>query len=177
MAQRPERAKKTRSAMEKYVNARYSDWQIINCLALQRLYGSVAAVARDTGIPESTIRNWVKDQKRVLAEIEDRSNYTLDEAVKNQIQNLQFVMNEALQQVHKRIGDASAAQAATIFGILFDKQQIMMGRYEQKQTTNIFIDSSAMSDEEKLILMRRALDRKKEAEALEAAEIVEETSE
>ena len=144
---------------------------------MQRLYGSVAAVARDTGIPESTIRNWVKDQKRVLAEIEDRSNYTLDEAVKNQIQNLQFVMNEALQQVHKRIGDASAAQAATIFGILFDKQQIMMGRYDQKQTTNIFIDSSAMSDEEKLILMRRALDRKKEAEALEAAEIVEETSE
>ena len=159
------------------MGTRYTAWQVVNALALQRLYGNIAAVARDTGIPDSTVRHWVHNQKKILETMGEDAPYLVEDAVQKQIKNMQFVMDEALQQVHRRIGDASAAQAATIFGILFDKQQIMLGRYNQQQTTNIFIDSSAMSDEEKLILMQRALDRKREAEAIESAEIVGESDE
>lgn len=150
---------------------RYTDQDVINAIALYRLYHNYEEVSRELRIPAPTIHDWVNNRHGMQDRIDFLSK-RVDDAAKRMYGNMQYVMDEALQQIHRRLGDASAAQAATIFGILFDKQQVMLGNQAQQTTNNIYIDTGGMSDEDKLMLMQRALDRKREAEALEAAEVV-----
>lgn len=150
----------------------YSDEDRVQALALYRLYGSHTKVSEELGIPRTTIFDWVNNRKGVLDSI-DSLPERVDDAAKRHYANMQFVMSEALAQVHKRIGDASAAQAATIYGILHDKCQDIIGNQANQTTNNIYIDTSGMSDQDKLVLMQRALDRKREAESIEAAAVVD----
>ena len=77
-----------------------------------------------------------------------------------------FVAGEALQQVHRKINDASAAQAATIYGILFDKQRIMMDNLSGSSAGNTFI-INGMSGDDTMQLLQRVLERQKQQQVID----------
>lgn len=139
----------------------YTEYQVIQAVALYNLYRDYQKVSVELDIPAATVKSWVLDQRGNgdrTAGIEDFSLRTED-ARKRLLDSMSFVMTEALQQVHKGIDQASPAQAATIFGILFDKMQIMLGNYANATQNNIYIDMQGMDQNAKADLMRRALNR------------------
>lgn len=155
-------------ARPRKVVQQYNDETVVLALSLYNLYGSTAKVAKELSIPKGTVDDWVHGRGRRTDRIMDFQRQA-ETANTRMLEATVFVMSEALQQVHKRIGEASAAQAATIYGILFDKTQILLHGREQ-QNTNVYVDTSGMSDDAKLELMQRALDRKKEMEIIEATQ-------
>jgi hypothetical protein len=139
----------------------YSNWQITQALALYSLYGNFRQVSEELDIPAGTIQAWVKGNEMATpadVRIEDFS-LRYDEARKRLIDSMSFVATEALQQVHRKLPDTSAAQAATIYGILYDKLQIALGNFQQVTNNNILIDMSGMSEGDKTLLLQRALAR------------------
>ena len=139
----------------------YAEYQVIQAVSLYNLYHDYQKVSKELDIPVSTIQSWVKGDKGTIpvdSKIQDFSIRTA-EGQKRLLDAMSFVMTEALQQVHSRIQDTSAAQAATIFGILFDKMQIMLGNHQQVTNNNILIDMSGMSQDDKSWLMQRVLSR------------------
>ena len=139
----------------------YTEYQIIQAVSLYNLYHDYKRVSRELDIPVSTLESWVRGNKGTIPvdeKIEDFSVRTA-EGQKRLVDAMQLVMTEALQQVHRKINDSSAAQAATIFGILFDKMQIMLGNAQQVTNNHILIDMSGMSQDDKQRLMQRALAR------------------
>lgn len=139
----------------------YTEYQVIQAVALYNLYRDYNKVSLELDIPKATIQSWVQDStndRNRIVNIEDFSLRTED-ARKRLLDSMSFVMTEALQQVHKGIDSASPAQAATIFGILFDKMQIMLGNYANATQNNIYIDMQGMDSTAKADLMRRALNR------------------
>lgn len=159
----------------------YSSWQITQALALYSLYGNLTQVSEELDIPAGTIQNWVRGNKNatpVDVRVEDFSLRS-EEARKRLIDSMSFVATEALQQVHRKLPDTSAAQAATIYGILYDKLQIALGNFQQVTNQNILIDMSGMSEGDKTLLMQRVLDRQAEGPAVNgsAGESLPDTSE
>ncbi len=168
-------APKTKKSKKSRSLALHSDEDRVKALALYRLYGSPTLVSRELGIPKATIIDWLNNRNGIMDRVDSLST-RIDQAAKRHYENMQFVMDEALQQVHERIGDASAAQAATIYGILHDKCQDIVNGQSSQTTNNIYIDTAGMSDQDKLTLMQRALARKQDAERIEAAQVVESDS-
>ena len=136
---------------------KYSQEVIANCYSLYRLYRSAPKVSELTGINEQTIRSWAQKIER-NNELREAYNEISKEINDDLIGNIEVTMQSALQQVYEKLPQASAAQAATIFGILFDKRNIMLGNATQS-ATNVYIDTSGMDDESKADLLRRALSR------------------
>ena len=139
----------------------YSSWQVTQATALYSLYGNYKQVSEELDIPEGTIREWVQGTSLVTpvdVRVEDFS-LRFEEARKRLIDSMSFVATEALQQVHRKLPDTSAAQAATIYGILYDKLQIALGNFQQVTNNNILIDMSGMSEGDKTQLLQRALAR------------------
>lgn len=139
----------------------YSEYQIIQAVSLYNLYHNYAQVSRELDIPVPTIQSWVKGDKGTVPVDEKITDFSMRtaEGTKRMLDAMQMVMGEALQQVHLKIKDTSAAQAATIFGILFDKIQVMLGNAQNVTNNNILIDMSGMSQDDKQRLMQRALAR------------------
>lgn len=139
----------------------YQEWQVIQAVSLYNLYHNYEQVSKELDIPVGTIQNWVRGDKGTIPVEEKITDFTLrtEAGQKRMLDAMQLVMSEALQQVHRKIGDTSAAQAATIFGILFDKMQIMLGNAQNVTNNNILIDMSGMSQDDKQRLMQRALAR------------------
>ena len=142
----------------------YTEYQVIQAVSLYNLYHDYKRVSRELDIPVSTLESWVRGNKGTIPVDEKIENFSVRtaEGQKRLLDSMQLVMTEALQQVHRKIEDSSAAQAATIFGILFDKMQIMLGNAQQVTNNNILIDMSGMSQDEKSRLMQRALARQAE---------------
>lgn len=159
---------------DKYKSRTYSDAQIANAIAMYRLYHNYQQVGKELNIPVSTVKSWVLR----FESWEDADNFEvmIAESQKSMIRSMQLLQNDALRQIKLKLPDASAVQAATIFGILCDKMAVMQSNASQITNNNIFINTDAMSDDDKFILLQRALQRKKEAEMLEA-EVVEEATE
>ncbi len=139
----------------------YSEYQVIQAVSLYNLYHNYAQVSRELDIPVATIQSWVRGDKGTVPVDEKITDFSMrtEAGQKRMLDAMQMVMSEALQQVHKKINDTSAAQAATIFGILFDKMQIMLGNAQQITNNNILIDLSGMTADDKQRLMQRALAR------------------
>jgi len=139
----------------------YTEYQVIQAVALYNLYRDYQKVSLELDIPAATIKTWVQDQRKSGDRTGNIEDFSLrqEAARKRLLDSMSFVMTEALQQVHKGIDQASPAQAATIFGILFDKMQIMLGNYSQATQNNIYIDMQGMDQNAKADLMRRALNR------------------
>ena len=136
---------------------KYPPEVVVNCYSLYLLYRSCPKVADATGIPETTIHRWVRDIER-NEEMRERYRELVKDCNDAMLGNIEMTMQTALQQVYKKLPEASAAQAATIFGILFDKRSIMLGN-AQSASTNVFIDTAGMTDDAKADLLRRALSR------------------
>lgn len=149
--------------------SKYSDQDIINVHALYDLYHSIPRVSEELHIPEGTVRQWilnpsefVKARQAGMVDYDFRVKQTRD----RMIRSTGYVLDRALQQVNDKISESSAAQAATIFGILYDKLEKMTSNGETAGsglTVNL-----QMSDDDKLDLLQRVLDRQRRAEAEEA---------
>lgn len=152
-------------------NSKYAEHEILEAVALYRLYGSYPRVSEMTGIPPSTIQSWVSGKTNVLAKIVN-VNEKIEKEYKLMLQNNLMLMNRAQQVIYEKLPQSSAAQAATIYGIIFDKNdKIMNGRQEQ-HTTNLHINVGNLSAEEQYAILDRALQRQEqrteEIEAIEA---------
>lgn len=178
MARRKPKAKpptiRTRSGQLEEVHS-YTDQDVVKVLALYNLYRNLSQVSRETGVPVSTIHSWVQKKDEFATKIhsyDQRMQDTQDQLM----EAMGFVGQEALQQIHKKLPDASAAQAATIYGILFDKQQILSGSSNQAQL-NFSFDLTGLSADDTASLMQRVLDRQRQAKALPVeAKQIEDTS-
>lgn len=153
------------------LHSKYAEHEILEAVALYRLYGSYPRVSEMTGIPPSTIQSWVSGSTNVLAKIVNLSE-KLDNEYKLMLQNNLMLMNRAQQVIYEKLPQSSAAQAATIYGIIFDKNdKIMNGRQEQ-HTTNLHINVGNLSAEEQYAILDRALQRQEqrteEIEAIDA---------
>lgn len=149
-------------------NSKYAEHEILEAVALYRLYGSYPRVSEMTGIPPSTIQSWVSGKTNVLAKIVN-VNEKIEKEYKLMLQNNLMLMNRAQQVIYEKLPQSSAAQAATIYGIIFDKNdKIMNGRQEQ-HTTNLHINVGNLSAEEQYAILDRALQRKEQrTEEIEA---------
>ena len=155
--------KRDRSPQKEVMQAKgYSDEDYIRVMALYNLYHNKSQVARETGISLSTIQRWITNARGNRAEKIKHYDQRLKQTQDRLMQTMGFVADEALQQVHKKLPEASAAQAATIYGILFDKQQIMAGN-AGTTNLNLSFDMSGMSADDATSLMQRVLDRQRQS--------------
>lgn len=142
----------------------WTDQDVIRVLALYNLYRNASQVSRETGVPVSTVTHWIRNKEKYTADIQSYDQ-RLQKTQDQLMEAMGFVGQEALQQVHKKLPEASAAQAATIYGILFDKQQILSGSTNQAQV-NLSFDLTGLSADDTASLMQRVLDRQRQAKAL-----------
>ena len=149
----------------------WSDQDYVETMALYNLYHNYSEVSRQTGVPASTIQNWVRDQGQRKTKI-FRYDQRLKETQDRLMESMGYVAEKALQQTYEKLPDASAAQAATIYGILFDKQQMIVGS-AGSSNFNFNLDLSGMDPDQAVSLMQRVIDRKQEKPVIEAdAEVI-----
>lgn len=149
----------------------YTDDQITKAVALYKLYGSYAQASRETGIPSNTISNWINGRTEVLSKIGNFSK-KLDEAYNALIDNSVFLMSEAQKVIYEKLPQSSAAQAATIYGILADKARYMAEGSRAGASTSLHFDLAGLSGDEqgKLLdrVFQRQQQRQEEQEAIDA---------
>lgn len=139
------------------VTSRYDRDTITKAIALYSLYHNFNKVGEIMGIGSQTVAKWIHgmEENEKLKEVYKTHG---DIIQKDLMAATSITMEKALQVVYDKLDEASSAQAATIFGILFDKRNIMMGN-ASATNTNVIIDTSGMSDDDKAQLLRRALSR------------------
>lgn len=149
----------------------YTDDQITKAVALYKLYGSYAQASRETGIPSNTISGWINGRTEVLSKIGNFSK-KLDEAYNALIDNSFFLMSEAQKVIYEKLPQSSAAQAATIYGILADKTRYMTEGSRTGASTSLHFDLAGLSGDEQGKLLDRVLQRQQqrqeEREAIDA---------
>lgn len=149
-------------------NSKYAEHEILEAVALYRLYGSYPRVSEMTGIPPSTIQSWVSGKTNVLAKIVN-VNEKIEKEYKLMLQNNLMLMNRAQQVIYEKLPQSSAAQAATIYGIIFDKNDKLMNGRQEQHTTNLHINVGNLSAEEQYAILDRALQRQEQrTEEIEA---------
>lgn len=80
--------------------------------------GNVKRTARDTGIPENTVRRWKQKWETDPPKVE-----VVEQAAKSLIEETEETRNLALLEIKRRIQnkEGTLAQLGTIYGILTDK--------------------------------------------------------
>lgn len=84
--------------------------------------GNVKRTARETGIPENTVRRWRNEFKN-----EPPSTDLVETAVTDFITDVEKTRNLSLQRIHERLASndkkeqGTLPQLATVFGVLTDK--------------------------------------------------------
>lgn len=79
------------------------------------------------------------------------------------------LMDMSLDQIEKKLPGASAAQAATIFGILADKREMLVNGQKQSTVNNFILPVESVSENERMELLNRVLTRTR----METAEVDE----
>lgn len=81
--------------------------------------GNVKRTARETQVPENTVRNWKKDwEENGPPKLDD-----VEEAVTDYVNEMEKTRNLALTRMHERLvqDKGTLPQIATVFGVLTDK--------------------------------------------------------
>lgn len=159
------------------MKSKYTEMQIIHAVALYKVLNNMEEVSRITGIPAPTVWGWVKGTTNVLAKT-GNAQKRIEEEYKLLQDGMVTVMREAQMQILRKLPEASAAQAATIFGINFDKFQISQGNAPQGQTLIVNVDSMGKDEQNELLsrVLKRNSDDKKatDPEPIEVEAKVEE---
>lgn len=133
----------------------HSQEEVLRVLSIYKLTQSPSLASERTGVPYGTVQRWVGGD--VPFKFDDANMLSAFE--KREILTVSFLKDEALQQVYRRLPDASAAQAATIYGILTDKQLAMQSINEHKSDNTFIFADSALSIEDKLSIIERVAQR------------------
>lgn len=147
--------------------SKYSDELKISALAHYDLDGRIRTTAKKFGIPPSTLTDWIEKRKDGVLDVPDvdkrvelSKSYFIDQSKE--------IMGQALTVVKQKLNQASAAQAATIYAILYDKVALMEGNQQGSNgstTNNIIVN---MSEEEKAAFMGKVLGRMASKDIIEA---------
>lgn len=106
----------------------------------------------------------------------DKDAYKLiwKEALPSLLEQNVRIQKKALNVIEEKIGQVSAAQAATIYGILHDKCQMIMGQNgDQNATVNMYFGGDIPSVAETASVMQRVVERMHKADDAEF-EVIEE---
>jgi transposase-like protein len=139
-------------------------------VALAANEGMVKRTARETGIPESTVRRWKKEFAENPPAIED-----IERAVGNFVEDADRVRGKALLLIEKRIdaGDAKVNELNNTVGILTDKIDRARGLTDHKVEHTHRLDASELRElMSGFVQDMKALSAAREAEIIDA-EIVE----
>lgn len=82
--------------------------------------GNVKRTARDTGLPENTVRRWKKEwEENGPPEIDEE----IREAVTDYVTSMEKTRDLSLKRIHEKLerGEGTLPQIATVFGVLTDK--------------------------------------------------------
>lgn len=149
----------------------YTDDQVAKAVALYKLYGSYTRVSQDTGIPVQTLSSWMNGKNQVLAKVSNLEE-KVNLAYSKLIDNSMFLMSEAQKVIYEKLPQSSAAQAATIYGILADKTRYMTEGSRTGASTSLHFDLAGLSGDEQGKLLDRVLQRQQqrqeEREAIDA---------
>lgn len=149
----------------------YTDDQVAKAVALYKLYGSYTRVSQDTGIPVQTLSSWMNGKNQVLAKVSNLEE-KVNLAYSKLIDNSMFLMSEAQKVIYEKLPQSSAAQAATIYGILADKTRYMTEGSRAGASTSLHFDLAGLSGDEQGALLDRVLQRQQqrqeEREAIDA---------
>ena len=122
-----------------------------------RGYGSLAQVCKERGIPYETARGWVRDRDSLgfpksdtIALIKDQWVDKGQDLVARVFENAEL----ALKQVKMKLPEASASQAAVVFGIMMDKVPVMQAAAVDTGNTK----ESAVSKDDVLKLAKTLVD-------------------
>jgi len=101
---------------------RYSeDYKRAALLALEANGGNLTKTCKETGITIKTLKDWCAQEKYHY--------YKDNEIVRQEMVNyLDELLWKLAQAIPGKISNASVAQVATTFGILFDKRQLLLGK-------------------------------------------------
>jgi transposase-like protein len=129
--------------------------------------GNIKRTARDTGLPESTVRNWSR---------EFETNPPAKEAVETELTTgdyvgqLSTVRDEALVALRKKIPSMSGQQLAVAFGILEDKLTRARGLATERTEHTVKLPSAEELALAGHMLAQGALDaaRQRQREIVEA---------
>lgn len=141
---------------------RHSDNEIAKAIAMYDVEQNISAVARQFKVPFSTAARWIKNREKYLGKVEDGTAVVAREIYELQKDHLISTNIElqtmALDQVKKKIGEANALQAATIYGILHDKLSKSVGEnVGTGNTMNIMLNG--MDSEQAAVIMERVVGR------------------
>ena len=105
-------------------------------LELYQIDGSAARVARQLDVPRTTVNDIVNSYGRWSELATDASFVSLRQEQKRNLQACTAkIMSQAMVQIERRLPDASAPQAAMVYGILFDKDRLMAN----ESTSNVAV--------------------------------------
>jgi transposase-like protein len=94
-------------------------------VALKANGGNVKRTARETGVPEQTVRNWKKEGNSVSASVALAVPLAEDEFVKE----ASLIRSKALKLIEQKIedGDAKVGELNAVVGTLTDKIRLING--------------------------------------------------
>lgn len=162
----PEKVEMKKRDTERADRTMHSPEEVLRVLSIYKLTQSPTIASERTGVPYSTVQRWVGGD--VPFKFDDANMLSAFE--KREILTVSFLKDEALQQVYRRLPDASAAQAATIYGILADKQIAMKSINEHKSDNTFIFADSSLSMEDKLSIIERVAARSRPTATVTSAE-------
>ena len=131
-----------------------------SAMALYELDGSASRVARRLDMPRGTVHDIVNGYGRWSEVANDSSFQQLRQEQKRHLQAASAkIMSQALVRIEEKLPDASAPQAAMVYGILFDKDRLMAGESTQNvgvRTTNEILNLDSIADALRGELVKRA---------------------
>lgn len=115
--------------------------------------GNVARTARDTGLPEATIRDWKQEWEangiptELLEHVEEQAD--------NIVEDMERVRYKTLQLLEARLPEARDVKSlATVFGIMDDKIRLARGLATSRSTTTVELPApEKMAEMFKAIIM------------------------
>jgi transposase-like protein len=129
-------------------------------LALQVNQGNVARTARDTGVSESTVRDW----KRVWDKDGPPENVQAEavEQAKEFVAELEEVRNKTLSLLRDKLDEVRPDKLATVFGILDDKYRLAIGLATSRSETVHALPSPEEAGELFVGMIQKALEAQKQ---------------
>lgn len=153
MSEKVDDFKKTKELKRK--DNKHSQDDVMRVLSIYKLTQSPTIASERTGVPYSTVQRWISGDIPFTAS----DTRIIEEYEKRELLTISLLKDEALQQIFTKLPAASAAQAATIYGILTDKQIAMKSINEHKSDNTFIFADSSMSIDDKLSIIERVAQR------------------
>lgn len=125
----------------------YTRDQKLEAATVYVVTGSQTKAGKAIGVGPSTIRYWISTEEPVWVECVDKAQTAWDREEPHKIAGaMQLAMNTLIE----RLPEATVSQAATTYGILFDKRQIALNRPTSISSKSADIEERLKKNQEML---------------------------